>query len=473
MTMMSRNSSDSSLDEEQESTVSSRSGGISRKSLNSFINSNRRTRGERDASVSLSDDCSDMPSLSSFRLEDMSASVASRGSSYASRGECDISLPSLSSFRMDEMSLASSYHSGTNQMSEESAEGWSSFTSGNVSADTDSEDEFASSSKGEHHDGESSRTRGRPVSKSGILKTREVSESTIPSSPVAASAANKDCNLTSNARPPRRRSPETEDMKSSLPMRRPRRTLSPTTNSHHSDKSSEPTSTPLKQDKTARSSRSSSPDRTPVERTESLPLSVLQKPTRSATTGDSSSSVRLSGESSSSVRLSGDSSSTLKGGDSLPRLPRRTSTMDDRSTHAEEDGDDEDDTKLSAEASRVSEDDDTKISYDDVTAVSEGDVSIDSDLSDDDSSNDDIVRRMPLHHRQISKHFEEKKRHTNSHEGQIVKTRNSIPNVVRATSGDPTKSDSKKSINQKNGRIAMPVRPPDPGKETSTQTEFQ
>eukprot|EP00339_Tiarina_fusa_P001732 CAMPEP_0117050780 /NCGR_PEP_ID=MMETSP0472-20121206/35060_1 /TAXON_ID=693140 ORGANISM="Tiarina fusus, Strain LIS" /NCGR_SAMPLE_ID=MMETSP0472 /ASSEMBLY_ACC=CAM_ASM_000603 /LENGTH=551 /DNA_ID=CAMNT_0004764691 /DNA_START=78 /DNA_END=1730 /DNA_ORIENTATION=- len=359
-----------------------------------------------------------MPSLSTFRLDELSASAASRGDS--SRGDCDISLPSLSSFRMEEMSLASSYHSGTNHLSDQSAEGWSSFTSGNVSADTDSDEEFATSSSAPGSDRGDSTLKSTPAPKSGILKD---------GSDPAPDDAN--CNLTSNARPPRRRNPETEELNNILPMRPPRRTLSPVTGKRTdiSEQGAPPTG---KDEEIPRPTRSSSPERTPVERTESLPLSVLQKP-RPAQEGSSS-----------SVRVSGDSSSSLRGGDSLPRLPRRTSTLDDRSSHAEEEADD--DTKVSVEGSRAS-DEDTKISFDDVTDVSDGDVSIDSDLSDDES----IGRRKPLHAH--DKH--DRDGAPNSRQGRIIESTERI-----ARDSDLAASLKEQSISiRATNRISQPNQP--------------
>ena len=117
MTIMSRASSVSSSDE-QESTQSSKSS--PRKSLGSLLSNDEQIRDN------------DMPSLSSFRNDDMSI-------------RDEMSLPSLSSFRMDDLSMGSSYHS--NHMSEcGSQEGWSSFNSGNVSQDTSESGEFATSS---------------------------------------------------------------------------------------------------------------------------------------------------------------------------------------------------------------------------------------------------------------------------------------------------------------------------------------
>ena len=91
-----------------------------------------------------------MPSLSSYRSwDDKSAASSSiRTGGGGSVADCDVSLPSLSSFRLDDLSMASSYHTigsaaTKSNFSEESVEGWGSFTSGNVSKSdcTDSEND--------------------------------------------------------------------------------------------------------------------------------------------------------------------------------------------------------------------------------------------------------------------------------------------------------------------------------------------
>jgi hypothetical protein len=115
---------------------------------------------------------------------------------------------------------------------------------------------------------------------------------------------------------------------------------------------------------------------------------MLQRPTKAKEIG-SSSSIRTGTE---------GSSSSLRGGDSLPRLPRRSSTIEDHSKHAEDD--DDNDTKVSDDRSRIS-DDDTRISDDDVSRISDDGISIDSDEEsdysvDDETDDDNIEERKPL-----------------------------------------------------------------------------
>jgi hypothetical protein len=406
MTVMGRTSSDSSVDE-QESTVSSNS--TPRKSLDELLSQNKKMRELPSGS-----DFADMPSLSSYRAVDLSGSQAS-----SLKGDCDMSLPSLSSFRMDDLSISSSYHSNysnTNHLSgEESAEGWASFTSGNVSAETDSdaddESEFATKSF-------PSDDRGKKQSDIDLTMLPMPARSSSPPSPdvdvqdedeydyedslkdheEGGSAADRD--LISNARPSPRRNPEPEETQGSLPMRRPTRTVSPP----RDERSCEPeTSAPAYVAATAsatvttivdstpstinarpppRRSSSSSPDRPqPVERTESFLLSMLRRPAK-----------EFSGSSSTLRTGTGTegSSSSLRGGDSLPRLPRRTITEDDHTgPNAEGDDDDDDDD------TRTSEDDDnTNISDDELAKISDDDISIESmsDFSIDTNDENDSVK---------------------------------------------------------------------------------
>jgi hypothetical protein len=145
MTMMSRTSSESSL--EEQSTVSSKSSKSTsrsshrKSSLDAMITADRNRSGNQSTAKDPDrggddDDEEDMPSLSSFRQEDMS---------YRTLDD-NMSLPSLSSIRIDDLSMSSSYHS--HHMNESgSGEGWGSFTSGGVSGeDGEGSSEFSASS---------------------------------------------------------------------------------------------------------------------------------------------------------------------------------------------------------------------------------------------------------------------------------------------------------------------------------------
>ena len=341
--MMSRASSDSSL-EEQESTVSSKS--TPRKSLDQHILQGRNMSRE------LHSDIEDMPSLSSFRADDLTSS---------GRGDCDMSLPSLSSFRIDDLSMGSSYHSNTNHLSESgSAEGWASFNSGNVSTDTtDDSAEFASSPPSGTPDTDREiprRTDSLPVPRRsrspGCLTVRAAEDAEIhtavnprPSAGVPVIEQNIEPSSGLPRRPRRAASPpQAERSESPLPVEYPPPVVcnAPVVKSsppraewsHHiegerkcarGEKS--PHQTEILPPRTERpfdseaansgasrnapkcpARRPSSPTRTPLERSGSLPLSNLAR---------------------SSSPVQEGSSSSLRGGDSLPRLPRRTSTIED------------------------------------------------------------------------------------------------------------------------------------------------
>lgn len=341
--MMSRSSSDSSLDE-QESTVSSKE--TPRKSLDSHLSQNGKMRDVPSVGGDAVD-CSDMPSLSSYRLDEMSASCASRSIS----GDGDMSLPSLSSFRLDDMSMSSSYHSHPPiNFSEESAEGWSSFsfTSGNVSGETDSD--------GEDDEGE--------------FATRERRGSRGPSVPVRSrSPLGGAGKMNSNARKPIRNQ-QVQPTQTIKPMRRPMKSVS-------LPMGEPPEESRVSADSTSNlhsAGDSSIPDRTPVERTESLSLSSLKQPPKTNDVSGSSSATLKTG----TVTTEGSSSSLLRGGDSLPRLPRRTSTIDDHSKHSHAGSDD------------ISSDGDSNITDGELTGSSDDDITIDSDeefsvASDDES----------------------------------------------------------------------------------------
>jgi hypothetical protein len=411
MTVIGRTSSDSSVDE-QESTVSSNS--APRKSLDELLSQNKKMRELPSGS-----DFADMPSLSSYRAVDLSGSQAS-----SLKGDCDMSLPSLSSFRMDDLSISSSYHSNysnTNHLSgEESAEGWASFTSGNVSAETDSdadddESEFATKSSPSDDRGKKQtdidltmlpmRARSRsPPSPDVDVEDEDDYEDSLNDHEEGGSATNR--NLASNARPPPRRTPEPEETQGSLPMRRPTRTVSPPRDERPSEPetSAQPyvaatasasatvttvvDSTPSTINARPPPRRfSSSPDRSqPVERTESFLLSMLGRPAKECS--GSSSTLRTG------TGTEG-SSSSLRGGDSLPRLPRRTTTMDDHPRPNAEGEDDDDDTRTSEgdDNTSISDDELTKVSGDDISIESMSDFSIDT--NDENDSVEEDVEAIP------------------------------------------------------------------------------
>ena len=134
--MTSISSSDGSVDEQGSAPITE---SRPRKSLDELLSSRRGKDG----------DFADMPSLSSFRADDMSAVTTTSYLSYASNskggdsraGDDNASLPSLSSFRMEELSTCSSYHSlqTTVQAGDYPGDTWASFQIGNVSIDTKAE----------------------------------------------------------------------------------------------------------------------------------------------------------------------------------------------------------------------------------------------------------------------------------------------------------------------------------------------
>jgi hypothetical protein len=360
MTMMSIASSGSSSDE-QESTRSSKS----RKSLESSLSNYERTRD-------LPSDLDDMPSLSSFRNDDMTASIRD-----------DMSLPSLSSFRMDDLSMSSSYHSTTNHTSEcGSQEGWSSFNSGNASQDTSESGEFAMSSSSsaapsttierpeppprtvslpiprrtrspvDESTSESSKLRSKaplrgkatavePAIEGSISfprrPTRTVSPMSIVQSVISDDAIKEAVNYA--PRPPVRRAASPPIRDESPP---PKAGISPQRLTRLPNKGApiSPTRSAvysIEQDVSPSKRAISPPERsvspapaasvpapTPpsrdLERSGSLPFSALTRPTK-ATRDGSSSSIIAKGS------LDG-SSSSLKGGDSLPRIPWRRSATE-------------------------------------------------------------------------------------------------------------------------------------------------
>ena len=134
--MTSTASSDGSVGEQGSAPIT---GSRPRKSLDELLNSRRRKDG----------DFADMPSLSSFRADDMSAITSTSYLSHASSsrggdsraGDDNASLPSLSSFRMEDLSTCSSYHSlqTTVQVGDYPGDTWASFRIGNLSIDTNAE----------------------------------------------------------------------------------------------------------------------------------------------------------------------------------------------------------------------------------------------------------------------------------------------------------------------------------------------
>ena len=317
MTMMSRTSSESSL--EEQSTVSSKSSKgtrNSRKSSDSITISgeNRRRRGNQPPNEN--DDLDDMPSLSSFRQEDMSF-----------RTDDNMSLPSLSSIRIDDLSMTSSYHSSNHLNESGSAEGWGSFTSGGASGDDGESSEFSASS----HSPTPPPGRGDViVERSGGLNmpTRSTSPvTTSPRSSVPVSIPLRSRSPVSddavdvgggggsdrggNIRMPAR---STEPVRCSALPSMPARSSSPPRENGGSaqfddvsgGKSGSVVRVPVK------ASPPRSIMKTPLERSGSFPLQATGAP--------SSPGAGLGHE---------GSSSSLRGVDSLPRLPRRTSTLDE------------------------------------------------------------------------------------------------------------------------------------------------
>jgi hypothetical protein len=315
-----------------------------------------------EATIS-SGDFSDMPSLSSYRsMDDKSAS--SRGGV-----DCDMSLPSLSSFRFDEVSMASSHHSrgstttnATNHVSchsEESNEGWGSF-SGNVSksdiSDEDNdhkhgerdddieEDEFALALEKDLKALQMGRHSGLPpipsrppaaIETKSILRNKGegfVSSSTVTASKLHSAPygfiASED-----------RRSEELVIQKGSQATRSSNSSLDGSIDSLIQSIQEAPSrnvpkrnpegniakSVEIQRQKASEDLGLKSPQRGCIDRNESMPLSELQKPSKDP--------QQKSNSSSSSFRYSpdGSSSSLRGGGDSLPRLPKRSSTIEDGS----------------------------------------------------------------------------------------------------------------------------------------------
>ncbi|KAG7364807.1 hypothetical protein IV203_038010 [Nitzschia inconspicua] len=348
--------------------------------------SNARSADATTTVMSSGGDFSDMPSLSSYKSWDEKSATSSKG------GDCDASLPSLSSYRLDEVSMASSYHSRgsvvTNHLShysEESAEGWASFTSGNVSksdfdSDDDDDDDDDRKSSGGEEEGDSSesayafatrigedstmnhRNRGRPstvdvssfpsarisslslpptaIETKSILRNKGDGQSSVSAvsssqiSLISFASSNDDRNAIGSSAGPRKLSP-------SLP-RSSNSSLDDSVDDHFknsteasicmnppSDAGTSLTNAECRflaennvnecgdlEPKNSETSRSPSPDRGLLGRNTSMPLSELQQ---AQSDQQSSSSFRYSAD--------GSSSSLRGGGDSLPRLPRRTSTL--------------------------------------------------------------------------------------------------------------------------------------------------
>lgn len=298
MTMMSRTSSESSFDEHDSNISPSIQ---PRKSLDQLLAEQEIPKNGRMLEQQ------DMPSLSSFRADEMSASI---------RTDCDVSLPSLSSFRVDDLSLSSSYHSTTNHYSDYgSTEGWSSFNSGNGSADTSESGEFASSSSSP---APPKSEREAPQRTDSLPMPKRTTSPTPPLKEVSSGRKKSSIIMLS---PSRSRSPSIEANIQpiiSIP-KRPQRTTSPPRTVSPRQTAERPSNiggpTLSGKDNTLLAPRvpvrrgDTSPIRKPVERTGSLPLTVLSRPP----------AARPGLE---------DSSSSLKGGDSLPRIPRRTSYGD-------------------------------------------------------------------------------------------------------------------------------------------------
>jgi len=315
-------------------------------------------------------DFSDMPSLSSFRSSDDKSAASS---SLRADLSDNMSLPSLSSFRLDDLSMASSYHSrgsaATNHLSnfsEESTAGWGSFTSENPSK-SDFEDSDVEDDDGGDGDG-----KGTMVVNMGRSPNIPVSSACIIGSPPSAIEAksilrNKGEGLASSiisasqislisfgsADDPRASGSSSGILKRNSPLTTRASSLTDdaslvghmksvslssgseepscqqeiqnmtTSNQNESarkhqssapcipkyengDDTSNNDSAPLKP-----AQRAASPNRGSLERNTSLPLSELMTP-----------SVEKE-------RQHGSSSASFGGGDSLPRLPRRSSTIVD------------------------------------------------------------------------------------------------------------------------------------------------
>lgn len=358
-------------------------------------------------------DFSDMPSLSSFRADEMSAVTSTSYTSHSKGGDsrggdCDDSLPSLSSFRMEDLSTCSSYHSlqtNTNHLSDQSVEGWSSFTSGNVSAETDSEDGKRRHRLPHHANApmRPSRSSSGSSLNSGTINGSPIDRNTQIS--VSKGVIKHNTGIPLKATAKRRTSGQAIGSKesNSSPMVRPTRTSSPTHNEHHNNTNLNQTSGSARATETPRqparnhSPHRNSPKRESVERTKSLDLTILQRPPNSK---DKTGSV-----------MEG-SSSSLRGGDSLPRLPRRTSAGDDESFR--------NDAGRADDASNFS-DVSTKISDDEVTRISDDHISLDSDVESDISIDTD-TEHLSLADYVSDKSSVESTRIANLPEGVIKRT---------------------------------------------------
>jgi hypothetical protein len=374
---MSRTSSESSL--EEQSTVSSKSSKSTsrsshrKSSLDAMITADRNRIGNQstaakdpDRGGDDDDDEEDMPSLSSFRQEDMS---------YRTLDD-NMSLPSLSSIRIDDLSMSSSYHS--HHMNESgSGEGWGSFTSGGVSGeDGEESSEFSASSSHSPKSytnpppppppgGASGSSRGDVmvgvrVGSTLNMPTRSTSPLPLPprsSSPiampkrsrsplgaplgggastapaaVAVSCISRTIGIqTSSGSPPRATrvtiAATTEpDGSGSLPLK-PARSTSPPRRNDTSEKTYVRDVGSADDDEN-NSSDSSDQGRKPVPAAAAAPgpVSILKK-----NPIERSGSFPLPIRSASVIVPEQDnsSSSSLRGVDSLPRLPRRTSTMEE------------------------------------------------------------------------------------------------------------------------------------------------
>eukprot|EP00934_Nitzschia_sp_Nitz4_P001559 Nitzschia sp. Nitz4//scaffold322_size40381//20503//22227//NITZ4_007563-RA/size40381-processed-gene-0.23-mRNA-1//-1//CDS//3329547836//1559//frame0 len=334
---------------------------------------------------------SDMPSLSSYRADDLSQVTSTSHTSIASYsrggdsrneddGDGDASLPSLSSIKPDELSTCSSLHP-TNPGSDHSAELWDSVASGNVSAETDDSDEDATLTADR---GPKKPSRGQKPGPTGSSRD--------------GAAPNKESSLVNNAAPPRRASPP-DDSDINPSIKRPTRRLSPPSNkqqippippsiiSHESPEFSTPGGFDVRVP-VRRTASASSMHRTPVERTGSFPLSQLKRPSQTENAASNADG----------------SSSSLRGGDSLPRLPRRTSTVEvemdaqiPRSLAAPRRYSDEG-SRISDDTSRISEVN-SRIS-DDVSLNSdlESDISIDTVDENEDLPPPTLTPVQPIHH---------------------------------------------------------------------------
>jgi hypothetical protein len=385
-------------------------------------------------------DFSDMPSLASYRSWDERSAASSKGG-----GDCDMSLPSLSSYRLDEVSMASSYHSrgsaATHHLSHYSEEspdgyGWGSFTSGNVSksSDLDSDDENEDDHNSDAEEGDSSefecsssraigaealdlqrssgvrpstvdvssfassslppaaietksilRNKGEGLSAAAVISASQLSLITFGSSNEDRTAARSAVGAM------KRCPPITRSSDSSLDDSLDGRFKSSAASTPNSiNPLSEENNLPLDGDtrfmaegpihsiadpesSTAREQGGTSPERGSLGRNESMPLSELQRKPSDQQQKSSSSSIRESAD--------GSSSSLRGGGDSLPRLPRRTSTMPDDEHSKTEDIDEK----------NFNQQDQASVSD---SSSSDGDLSLGIDTGGDDDSTDCSVQTV-------------------------------------------------------------------------------